>query len=76
MLVFESNNSMMFISDSEYGNARRVGSRREGVVQLEFNGRMGHICDTGWDSVDAEVACVEFNLDNSVTDYDTNPEGK
>ena len=46
------------------------------MIQLEFNGRMGHICDTGWDSVDAEVACVEFNLDNSNTNYDTNPEGK
>ena len=45
-------------------------------MQLEFNGRMGHICDTGWDSVDAKVACVEFNLDDARTNYDTNPEGK
>ena len=42
-------------------------------MQLEFN---GHTCDTGWDRIDAEVACVEFNLDNSDTNYDTNPEGK
>ena len=45
-------------------------------MQLEFNGRMGHICDTSWDSVDAEVACVEFNLDDSDSGYDTNAEGK
>ena len=44
-------------------------------MQLEFNGRMGHICDTSWDSVDVRVACVELKLDNSDTDYDANPEG-
>ena len=60
----------------EYGDASRAGSSREGVVQLEFSGRRGHICNTGWDNVDAEVACVEFNLDNAQTNYDTNPEGK
>ena len=63
-------------TDKEYGNAKKVGGKREGVMQLEFNGRMGHICDSGWDSVDAEVACVEFDLDDTRTDYDINPEGK
>ena len=53
-----------------------MGSTREGVVQLEFNGRRGHICNTGWDDVDAQVACVEFNLDDARTDYDPYPEGK
>ena len=45
-------------------------------MELQYNGRWGYICDTSWDSVDAEVACVEFNKDNSVTNYDTNPEGE
>ena len=48
---------------------------REGVIQLEFNGRVGHICDTGWDDVDAEVACAEIGLHDS-NKYDTSPEGK
>ena len=64
------------LTDGSYGNAESVGSDREGVVQVEFYGRWGHICDTSWDSVDAEVACVEFNKDNSVSGYDTNPEGE
>ena len=48
---------------------------REGVIQLEFNGRVGHICDTGWDDVDAEVACAEIGLHGSEK-YDTSPEGE
>ena len=55
----------------EYGDASKPGSSREGVVLLEFNGRRGQICNTGWDDVDAEVACVEFNLDDSMTNYDS-----
>ena len=39
---------------------------------LEFNGRRGHICNTGWDKVDAEVACTEFNRDS----VDAEPSGK
>lgn len=45
-------------------------------MQLTFNGRKGHICSTGWGRVDAEVACVEFNQDDTRTNYDTTPEGK
>ena len=60
----------------EYGDASKVGSTREGVVQLEFNVRRGHICNTGWDDVDAQVVYVEFNLDDARTDYDPYPEGK
>ena len=52
-----------------------MGGSREGVMQLTFNGRKGHICSTGWDRVDAEVACVELNQGNSRS-YDTTPEGE
>ena len=64
------------ITDGGNGNAERVGTDREGIVEVEYNGRWGYICDTSWDSVDAEVACVEFNNDDALTNYDTNPEGK
>lgn len=60
---------------AEYGDASKVGGKREGVMQLTFNGRKGHICSTGWGRVDAEVACVEFNQDDTRTNYDTTPEG-
>ena len=49
---------------------------REGVIQLEFNGRLGHICDTEWDDVDVEVACAEIGLHDSHNGYDTSPERK
>ena len=58
------------------GKASKLGSTREGVMQLEFSGRMGYICDNEWDEIDAEVACVEFEQHDSRTDYDTNPEGE
>ena len=44
-------------------------------MQLEFNGRLGYICDNGWDNVDAEVACVEIDLHDSKA-FDITPEGK
>ena len=47
------------------------------MVQLEFNGRMGYVCSDGWQEADAEVACIELDLDkdnNGV--YDTSPEGE
>ena len=64
------------ITDGDNGNVERVGTDREEIVEVEYNGRWGYICDTSWDPVDAEVACVEFNKDDARTNYDTNPEGK
>ena len=57
------------------GKASKLGSSREGLMQLQYSGRMGYICDNEWDEIDAEVACVEFKLHDSAK-YDTTPEGE
>ena len=59
-----------------YANTGKVGSEREGVVQLEFNGRTGYVCSDGWHVVDVEVACIELDLEDDNGVYDTSPEGK
>ena len=59
-----------------YANTGKVGSEREGVVQLEFNGRMGYVCSDGWHVADVEVACIELGLDDDNGIYDTSPEGE
>ena len=57
------------------GEASKLGSPREGLMQLQYSGRMGYICDDEWDEIDAEVACAEFKQHDSAT-YDTTPEGE
>lgn len=53
-----------------------LGSDREGLMQLEYNGRMGYICDNEWDEIDAEVACDELKLHDSRNGYTTNPDNE
>ncbi|CAI8038225.1 Lysyl oxidase homolog 3A [Geodia barretti] len=50
------------------GGASKVGSEREGVMQVQYSGRRGFICDNDWDNIDAQVACSEFDQYNRNAD--------
>ena len=56
------------------GGASKVGSEREGVMQVQYSGRRGFICDNDWDNIDAQVACLEFDQYNR--NADTTPKGE
>ena len=58
-------------ADAADYSIRLVGGSREGVVEVAFNGRWGTICDSLWDSTDAEVACEELGVTSLF--YDTIP---
>ena len=49
-------------SNCSDGEIRLVGgqSQNEGVVEICFSGVWGTICDDGWDSSDARVACRQL----------------
>ena len=52
----------------------------EGIIQLQFNGRLGYICGYSWRDDEAEVACKQVGLGDSFVEardsFDNNPEGK
>lgn len=53
----------MYTIDAEDFTTRLVGSSREGVLQVAFNGVWGTVCrDELWDADNAEVACKELGL--------------
>lgn len=64
----------LLLSGSD-GDASKAGSRTEGLMQTQYGGRIGYICDNEWDYIDAEVACRELDL-YSIGYYDTDPEGE
>ena len=70
----------MFYTDGGDGKPYIAGSVNEGVIQLEFNGRLGHICGRNWHSEEVKVACKQLGLGNTNLQYrntfDTFPEEK
>ena len=63
----------MFETGSD-GDASKLGSRSEGLMQVQYGGRLGFICNNDWNDTDAEVACREFDQQNG--NADTSPEGE
>ena len=66
--------SCLFWCSGRNGDASKLGSDREGVMQVQYGGRKGFICDNEWDMVDAHAACLEFDQYNLDGTLDTSPE--